>query len=140
MVSAHHGHRRVPELCLGVCTPPLGGAAPSLAARPPGLLGESLTTCQLSSVPLQMMLYLSAAYGALYFLATLLMVTYKSKSYKSKSGAERPGRAVLPRNLSSGLLPTVCRSGFQLSSKSPGPRPDSAVPAGDSGSNSLVLG
>lgn len=135
MVSGLHGQRRVPELCLRVCTPPLGGAAPSLAARPPGLLGESLTTCQLSSVPLQMMLYLSAAYGALYFLATLLMVTYKSKS-----GAERPGRAVPPRNLSSGLLPTVCRSGFQLSSKSPGPRPDSAVPAGASGSNSLVLG
>lgn len=81
MVSGRHGQRRVPELCLRVCTPPLGGAAPSLAARPPALLGESLTTCQLSSVPLQMMLYLSAAYGALYFLATLLMVTYKSQVF-----------------------------------------------------------
>ncbi|XP_077629504.1 transmembrane protein 80 isoform X1 [Crocuta crocuta] len=39
---------------------------------------ESLTAGQLSSVSLQVLLYLSAAYCALYFLATLLMIVYKS--------------------------------------------------------------
>lgn len=36
-------------------------------------------TRQLSSVPLQMLFHLSGLYYALYFLATFLMITYKSK-------------------------------------------------------------
>ncbi|XP_073868886.1 transmembrane protein 80 isoform X5 [Macaca fascicularis] len=35
----------------------------------------------LSSVPLQMLFYLSGTYYALYFLATLLMITYKSQVF-----------------------------------------------------------
>ncbi|XP_047732954.1 transmembrane protein 80 isoform X1 [Prionailurus viverrinus] len=47
-----------------------------------GLLGtESLTTGQLSSVSLQVLLYLSGGYYALYFLATLLMIIYKSQVF-----------------------------------------------------------
>uniref|UniRef100_A0A452S8V8 Transmembrane protein 80 n=1 Tax=Ursus americanus TaxID=9643 RepID=A0A452S8V8_URSAM len=42
---------------------------------------ESLTAGQLSSVSLQVLLYLSGAYYALYFLATLLMVVYKSQVF-----------------------------------------------------------
>uniref|UniRef100_A0A7N9CEM8 Transmembrane protein 80 n=1 Tax=Macaca fascicularis TaxID=9541 RepID=A0A7N9CEM8_MACFA len=36
---------------------------------------------ELSSVPLQMLFYLSGTYYALYFLATLLMITYKSQVF-----------------------------------------------------------
>ncbi|XP_039077439.1 transmembrane protein 80 isoform X1 [Hyaena hyaena] len=42
---------------------------------------ESLTAGQLSSVSLQVLLYLSAAYCALYFLATLLLIVYKSQVF-----------------------------------------------------------
>ncbi|XP_019486658.1 PREDICTED: transmembrane protein 80 isoform X1 [Hipposideros armiger] len=41
----------------------------------------SASSTALSSVPLQMLLCLSGAYGALYFLATLLMVMYKSQVF-----------------------------------------------------------
>ncbi|XP_064432002.1 transmembrane protein 80 isoform X2 [Mirounga angustirostris] len=42
---------------------------------------RSLTTGQLSSVSLQVLFCLSGAYYALYFLATLLMITYKSQVF-----------------------------------------------------------
>ncbi|KAB1251639.1 Transmembrane protein 80 [Camelus dromedarius] len=47
---------------------------------------ESLTTGQLSSVPLQALLYLRGTYFALYFLATLLMVMYKSQVFTYPHG------------------------------------------------------
>lgn len=54
----------------------LGGreGAPQSAA------GGPLTPRQLSSVPLQALFHLSSLYFTLYLLATLLMITYKSKS------------------------------------------------------------
>uniref|UniRef100_A0A5F8A182 Transmembrane protein 80 n=1 Tax=Macaca mulatta TaxID=9544 RepID=A0A5F8A182_MACMU len=59
------------------------GARAALAERLPGSRrtggrgGERL----LHSVPLQMLFYLSGTYYALYFLATLLMITYKSQVF-----------------------------------------------------------
>uniref|UniRef100_A0A2K5QJD2 Transmembrane protein 80 n=1 Tax=Cebus imitator TaxID=2715852 RepID=A0A2K5QJD2_CEBIM len=58
---------------------PAGGAAKMAAARR-GDLG-SLATHQLSSVPLQMLFYISGTYYTLYFLATLLIITYKSQVF-----------------------------------------------------------
>ncbi|XP_014437992.1 transmembrane protein 80 [Tupaia chinensis] len=49
------------------------------AARP--VWRASLTTHQLSSVPLQALLYLSGACCALYFPATLLLMVYKSQAF-----------------------------------------------------------
>eukprot|EP00074_Homo_sapiens_P095061 XP_016873089.1 transmembrane protein 80 isoform X2 [Homo sapiens] len=47
---------------------------------PAGGAGRGSSTV-LSSVPLQMLFYLSGTYYALYFLATLLMITYKSQVF-----------------------------------------------------------
>uniref|UniRef100_A0A8D2FW81 Transmembrane protein 80 n=1 Tax=Theropithecus gelada TaxID=9565 RepID=A0A8D2FW81_THEGE len=55
---------------------PAGGAGKMAAAR----RGRGSSTV-LSSVPLQMLFYLSGTYYALYFLATLLMITYKSQVF-----------------------------------------------------------
>ncbi|XP_044115841.1 transmembrane protein 80 isoform X5 [Neovison vison] len=52
-----------------------GGGRARLQAR------ESLTAGQLSSVSLQLLLSLSGAYCALYLLATLLMIVYKSQVF-----------------------------------------------------------
>lgn len=62
-----------------------GGGRARLQAR------ESLTAGQLSSVSLQLLLSLSGAYCALYLLATLLMIVYKSES-----AAQRPREVSLP--------------------------------------------
>lgn len=62
-----------------------GGGSARLQAR------ESLTAGQLSSVSLQLLLSLSGAYCALYLLATLLMIVYKSES-----AAQRPREVSLP--------------------------------------------
>lgn len=52
---------------------------------------ESLTAGQLSSLPLQALLHLSGACYSLYFLATLLLIAYKSKSRsKSQLGVRVP--------------------------------------------------
>lgn len=75
-------HVQGPELDLRVVVPPRWRSSPGRC--PPGawlLAPESLTPCQLSSVLLQMLLYLSGAYCALYFLATLLMIMYKSQVF-----------------------------------------------------------
>lgn len=75
------GHPQVPKLDHHVCR---GGLAPlgCLGGHPGqrGRWAESLTMSQLSSVPLQMLLCLNGTYFTLYFLATLLMIVYKSKS------------------------------------------------------------
>ncbi|PNI26872.1 TMEM80 isoform 1, partial [Pan troglodytes] len=55
---------------------PAGGAGKMAAPR----RGRGSSTV-LSSVPLQMLFYLSGTYYALYFLATLLMITYKSQVF-----------------------------------------------------------
>ncbi|KAM5186352.1 transmembrane protein 80 [Callospermophilus lateralis] len=52
-----------------------GRVCPSLPAC------RSLTTHQLSSVPLQVLSHLSGLYYTLYFLATLLMIIYKSQVF-----------------------------------------------------------
>ncbi|XP_051001598.1 transmembrane protein 80 isoform X5 [Acomys russatus] len=57
----------------------------------------------LSSVPLQMLFHLSGLYYALYFLATLLMIAYKStKGNLTEAGA--PLAASLAFTAASGLL------------------------------------
>ncbi|XP_042815668.1 transmembrane protein 80 isoform X2 [Panthera tigris] len=83
-----HGHPQVPTLGLPVSGPwedgaelaPWGGRTARLSgsAWDWESLTESLTTGQLSSVSLQVLLYLSGGYYALYFLATLLLIIYKS--------------------------------------------------------------
>ncbi|XP_039326399.1 transmembrane protein 80 isoform X2 [Saimiri boliviensis] len=55
---------------------PAGGAAKMAAAR----RGRGSST-MLSSVPLQMLFYVSGTYCTLYFLATLLIITYKSQVF-----------------------------------------------------------
>ncbi|XP_037587069.1 transmembrane protein 80 isoform X2 [Cebus imitator] len=55
---------------------PAGGAAKMAAAR----RGRGSST-MLSSVPLQMLFYISGTYYTLYFLATLLIITYKSQVF-----------------------------------------------------------
>ncbi|XP_060463581.2 transmembrane protein 80 isoform X1 [Panthera onca] len=86
-----HGHPQVPTLGLPVSGPwedgaelaPWGGRTARLSgsAWDWESLTESLTTGQLSSVSLQMLLYLSGGYYALYFLATLLLIIYKSQVF-----------------------------------------------------------
>uniref|UniRef100_A0A8C8YBE9 Transmembrane protein 80 n=1 Tax=Panthera leo TaxID=9689 RepID=A0A8C8YBE9_PANLE len=86
-----HGHPQVPTLGLPVSGPwedgaelaPWGGRTARLSgsAWDWGSLTESLTTGQLSSVSLQVLLYLSGGYYALYFLATLLLIIYKSQVF-----------------------------------------------------------
>ncbi|XP_059253732.1 transmembrane protein 80 isoform X5 [Mustela nigripes] len=69
------GHLQVP-LAAGGCAPWGGRAGRArLQAR------ESLTAGQLSSVSLQLLLYLSGACWALHLLATLLMILYKSQVF-----------------------------------------------------------
>nr|XP_060158699.1 transmembrane protein 80 isoform X1 [Globicephala melas] len=91
----------------------------------------------LSSLPLQMLLYLSGMYYALYFLATLLLAVYKSKSRAKRQlkgvGTLRPATGAQLCCL------FFSRPGFHLPSQLPGPRPDSALSDGDSGSNSVIL-
>lgn len=64
-------------------------SCPALGGRP-GQLGrrtqwtqwtQSLTASQLSAVLLQMLLCLGGAYAALYLLATLLLIAYKSQAF-----------------------------------------------------------
>uniref|UniRef100_A0A452S8V3 Transmembrane protein 80 n=1 Tax=Ursus americanus TaxID=9643 RepID=A0A452S8V3_URSAM len=62
-------------------TPPPPATCRCTSEDPAGRARESLTAGQLSSVSLQVLLYLSGAYYALYFLATLLMVVYKSQVF-----------------------------------------------------------
>ena len=90
-VAGSHGHPQVPTRGLPVSGPwedgaelaPWGGRTARLSgsAWDWESLTESLTTGQLSSVSLQVLLYLSGGYYALYFLATLLMIIYKSESF-----------------------------------------------------------
>lgn len=58
-------------------------SCPALGGRPGqhGCWTESLTASQLSSVLLQMLLCLSGLYAALYLLATLLLIAYKSQAF-----------------------------------------------------------
>lgn len=82
--------RRGRRWTLSSVVPPRWWSGPGRCPLGAWLLApESLTPCQLSSVLLQMLLYLSGMYCALYFLATLLMI-----AYKSKSGTERQHEAV----------------------------------------------
>lgn len=62
-----------------------------------------MITYQLSSVPLQMLFHLSGLYYALYFLATLLMIVYKS-TQGNLMEAEVPLAASLAFTAVSGLL------------------------------------
>lgn len=82
--------------------PPLG---------PPQVLNRRR---QLSSVSLQMLLCLSGAYDALYFLATLLLIIYKSESSsRSPVRCARCGPQQ-PRNWAPALLPTALQVRFSL--------------------------
>lgn len=85
----HATRRGLSWTCVFV-VPPQWRRSPDRCPRGAWLLvPKSLTPCQLSSVLLQMLLCLSGTYCALYFLATLLMIMYKSKS-----GTERQDEAV----------------------------------------------
>lgn len=90
-----------------------GGCAPwgGRAGRARLQARESLTAGQLSSVSLQLLLYLSGACWALHLLATLLMILYKSESspQRPREGSSLPPR---PRNWSSALLPAVLQVRF----------------------------
>lgn len=72
-----------------------GGCAPwgGRAGRARLQARESLTAGQLSSVSLQLLLYLSGACWALHLLATLLMILYKSESSPQRP---REGSSLLP--------------------------------------------
>uniref|UniRef100_A0A2K5DR38 Transmembrane protein 80 n=1 Tax=Aotus nancymaae TaxID=37293 RepID=A0A2K5DR38_AOTNA len=58
-----------------------GARAPWPGPRGPLETDGRSTTHQLSSLPLQMLFYVSGTYYTLYFLATLLIVTYKSQMF-----------------------------------------------------------
>lgn len=84
-----------------------------------------------------MLLYLSGMYYALYFLATLLLAVYKSKS---RAKRQLKGVGTLRPATGAQLCCLFFSSpGFHLPLQLPGPRPDSALSDGDSGSNSVIL-
>ncbi|KAM9660273.1 LOW QUALITY PROTEIN: transmembrane protein 80 [Trichechus inunguis] len=65
----------------GIGADSAGGGGAGARWRPQGEDLSILDHPQLSSVPLQMLFYLSGAYHAFYFLATLLLLVYKSQVF-----------------------------------------------------------